>query len=94
MRMYELHVPVEQYGFISEHLETNDPNEAVEAYQILKKALQSGDGLQNREWCKVMDSYVSTGKLEGGAEVWERMNDYQRSVIQELKRCFARTNKK
>lgn len=92
-----------QYEFLAFELETDNAYESVSAYEDLRNAyrsvqeaknsLQAPLGLPNREWCAVMDSYVSTGKLEGGAEIWDRMSDYQRQVIQELKRCFARTTK-
>ncbi len=44
--------------------------------------------MENKEWIKVLDEYLSTAKMS--AEDYEQLDDDQRMVIQTLKRAFKR----
>lgn len=91
---YIAHVPTEQYGFISVELE-GTAEEAVQAYNDLKREYDGGAGLPSREFCSFMDCYLNTGKPpENGIIQWEIMSNEQKFVINEIKKCFNRTNKK
>ncbi len=84
----------DQYAFVEVTEEFEGGPEFIrERYDEISAQFKSGEGLPQKEWCAVMDAYVSTGKVENGVEVWSRMSKYQQAVIQELKRCFNRTNK-
>jgi hypothetical protein len=88
---YTGHVPTEQYGFISVELEADGPEEAVQAYKALQDAFKGGTGLSTKEWCLFIDCYVSTGKPpDNGLELWENMDDRQRWMINEIKKCIKR----
>jgi len=90
---YTAHVPVEQYGFISVEID-GTPEEAVEAYEGLKKASQGGVGLPNKEWNRFLDCYVFTGKPpEDGIALWEAMDSRQRDIVNEVKKVLKRANK-
>ncbi len=90
---YIVHVPTEQYGFISYETE-GTAEDAVQAYNELKKEYAGGAGLPSREFCSFMDVYVSTGHApEDGIEKWEAMSLEQRFVINEVKKAIKRINK-
>lgn len=91
---YIAHVPTEQYGFISVELE-GTAEEAVQAYNDLRKEYGGGIGLPSREFSSFMDYYITTGKMpDDGIEKWEAMTNEQRLIIHELKKAFNRINKK
>lgn len=91
---YIAHVPTEQYGFISAELE-GTAEEAVQAYNNLKKEYAGGAGLPSREFCSFMDYYVTTGRMpDDGVEKWEAMTAEQKFIIHSIKKCFSRINKK
>ena len=90
---YEVHVPTEQYGYVSYEAE-GTPEEAVQMYHDVKKEYGGGMGLPSREFCSFMDFYVSTGTMpEDGVVKWEGMSNEQRLIIHEIKKCFSRINK-
>ena len=48
--------------------------------------------MERKEWNHLLDKYLETGTMM--SEEYESLNDIQRSIIQELKKAFARINKK
>lgn len=85
---YLSHVPVEQYGFIS--VECDTAEEAVEQYHLIKRSYES-KGLPEARFRLVLDEYLKTGKVENGGDFWEDMSDFQRAVINEIKKSNKRT---
>lgn len=91
---YQVHVRTEQYGFISYEAD-GSAEEAVQSYNDLKREYTRGKGLPSREFCAFMDYYVNKGTPpENGIIQWEAMSNEQKFVINELKKCFNRINKK
>ena len=48
-------------------------------------------GISHLYWNKVLDGYIKTKKMS--VEDYEDLNDFQRGVIQELKKHFKRVDK-
>ena len=101
---YLLHIPTEQYGFISAEIERVEeegtyagriatPHDAVEAYKAVQEAFKGGAGVSSKDFNAFLDTYISTGK-PGELEVWEQMTDQQKIVINEVKKCFSRIKSK
>lgn len=88
---YEVHVPVEQYGYISAELNSDAPQEATDAYRSIQEAWDGKLGLESKAWSVWLDSYLQ-GKA-GPVEEWEQMSDFQKKCINEIKKSRARTNK-
>lgn len=93
MSAYDLHVPVEQYGFVATTV-VGDPEDACAEYKAVQRAFRMGKGLDSKRFNAVVDEYMNTGKLNGGAEYWEDMSDVQRIVINEIKKSFKRIKEK
>ena len=86
---YSIHCPVEQYGFVAaEGFKT--PEEAVDAYKEVMRVNQGGVGLPAKEFNEILDTYISTGKMEDGGDFFEQLSPAQRFVINEIKKSHKR----
>lgn len=86
---YTLRVPTkEQYAYIEQEFE-GEANDAVEAYNALTALVRGADGISESEFNKFFDTYRTTGK-PGDVDVWAQMSDYQKVIINELKKSYAR----
>lgn len=47
------------------------------------------DGLDTKEWNRVLDTYLETNKITSPEDL-ENMSVYQHSIIQEIKRSLKR----
>ncbi len=47
--------------------------------------------MERKEWNKFLDGYLTTGKVL--SEDYEKLNEIQVAIIQEIKKSFARINK-
>jgi hypothetical protein len=90
MKKYEIHVPTVQFGFISCSM-TGTPEEAVEEHDQLMRMI-GGEGIPTKEFNRILDEYLKTGKVVDGGNLWEDMNEFQRGVFQEIKKSLKRTN--
>lgn len=79
---YLLHVPVEQFGFISAEMDTEAPHEACEAYRALQREWEGVAGLPDKEWNVVLDAYRSGKGLS--VEDGEMLSERQKWMIHEL----------
>lgn len=84
------HVPTEQYGFISVEFE-GTASEAVEAYKELQQAWKGGTGLSPIKWNAWLDGYLEGNP--GSVEEWAEMDEFQKKVINELKKAKKRNQK-
>ena len=90
MYKYEAHVPTEQFGYISVTID-GTAQEAVLAYKELSRVWSGGEGLPQKEWNDLIDSYRKTGTMTGDPGIIEeQMSTAQRWFINELKKSFAR----
>ena len=91
---YEHQIRTGEFEYLKEMGEYQTPEEAVEAHRRLKQAWEGnyGPGLDAKEWNKVLDEYLSTGKITDGADLYARMNREQQGVVQEIKKSIKRRN--
>lgn len=84
---YELHVPVEQYGFIKKTIEGDD-RQAIKEYVSLGKAYaeRENPGLDDREWKRVRTHMLKTSEFD--PNLGEQLNDYQKYFINEAKKTL------
>ena len=62
---YEVHVPVEQYGFITANVE-GTAEDAVLAYNEVVRASKGGEGVGIKTLASILVEYVKTGAIESG----------------------------
>ncbi len=48
--------------------------------------------MENKDWIKLLDKYLTTNTMLSSE--YEQLDDYQKCVIQELKRAFKRLKNK
>lgn len=90
---YSLHVPVEQYGFISLELEGSH-EDACNEYKSLSEAFRCQSGLPEKEFNTWSDRYLKGEKMSSeDLETYQRMSDEQKSHVQWAKRSFKRIKK-
>ena len=90
------HIPTESFGYTEiEMAETEfiSYEEAKLLYGAYNPSQGTPGGLTNKEWLKVVEHYLNTAELLGGAETWATLSKYQCDWIQETKRAFKRLNK-
>lgn len=56
----------------------------------IRKSYEENTGLDVKEFNKILDEYLSTGKVVNGGDVWELFNDSQRLVVNEIKKSINR----
>ena len=89
---YTVHVPVEQYGFISAEWEGDDPKASYEAYNAIAGAFKPApvNSLPDKEFNNFIDEMLKTKKIVNGQEAYEKMSPQQKDIIQSVKRSFKR----
>ena len=89
----ELHIPVEQYGFVSITTEDTDPSETRDLYTRYAEAFKDGMGVPDKDFNALLDEYVKSRQVVNGQELYEQMNGAQKAIIQALKRSYKRIGK-
>lgn len=85
----KLHLPVEEYGFIEAELHVESDEEAIEAYNALKRLkIAPTEGLSPKDWNRALDEYLGQNKMS--VELYEGMSERQRLLINEIKKSFKR----
>lgn len=85
----KVRVATDMYEFIELEIDGNE-EEIWDAYQSLKRkaTLKNKPGLDSKEWNKCIDQYLNGKDMD--SDLYERMNDDQLRVIQEIKKSFKR----
>lgn len=83
--------PTEQFAYMEVSAE-GTPEELKTQYDAFERLLKVGVGLETKEWNRVLDEVLETGKLEDGANLWERMDKEQQLILQEIKKSIKRRN--
>ncbi len=88
-----IRVPTIQYGYIEVEVE-GDANEIIDQHQELLKAYTNinGDGLPEVEWRDTLDRYLTEQKMS--SDVYEKMNNEERTIINEIKKSIKRIEAK
>ena len=88
---HTLRIPTtEQYAYIEFQVE-GTPEEAIDEYRRLTKAVTGGTGLDTREFNGVLDEYLWRNNLP--VEDFEKLNIEQMEIMQAIKRSKARNTK-
>ncbi len=89
----QLQIRTGDFEYIMQECEA-DANEAVAAFKALKEAWAPKPGLAPKVWNDCIDSYMATGTLVSGTELYVEMNEKQQFFFQELKKHNKRANYK
>ncbi len=87
------HIPTEQYGFIEQELEGSTNEEIKMAYNAIKRAWEAQEGLTTKDFNAFLDNMLLKEDFNH-VETYEAMNDQQRAVVQEIKKCLKRIKEK
>jgi polyhydroxyalkanoate synthesis regulator phasin len=84
---YKIHIPTEQFGFLEAEVETVE--EAKELSDSVIAVFRPNlTDIDSKEWNSTLDRYLSTNTME--ADIYARMSDKQKNIIQEIKRSVKR----
>jgi hypothetical protein len=84
----KIRVATDMYEFIELDIEGSE-SEIWDSYKSLKrKATNSIPGLDSKTWNICFDKYLKTNTLD--SDNYEKMNDIQRQIIQEIKKSVKR----
>lgn len=81
-----------QFEYLNFEMEGGTAEDAVAAYHDLKRAWEGGEGLPQKEWCKLRDNYLRTGKMDGDPGELEKLSRAQAWFINEAKKAFKNNN--
>lgn len=88
-----IQIRTSDFEYIMQEFE-GTPEEAVDAFKALKGAWTGGTGLPEKDFNHCLDTYMTTGTLNGGTELYHQMNEKQQYVFQSLKKAFKRIKSK
>lgn len=89
-----LRIPTsEPYAYIEVVID-DTPENIKEVYDYFTNLVKVNEGLPNKEWLKVVEHYLETTELSGGAETWAKLSKYQQDWVQETKRAIKRLKAK
>lgn len=82
-------IPTEQFAYIEFTDEYESIADAVHAHSEAHRLYKGGEGMEHKEWNKVLDNYLwGTGTMV--ASEYEAMSPAQQSMIQEIKKSRNR----
>lgn len=84
----ELHIPVEQYGFIALQAEDLSAEATAGIYREYSQAFKPQAGLSVKEFNACVDRYLTDGT--GETEKYMAMSPAQKETIQCIKRAYKR----
>lgn len=84
----ELHIPTEQYGFVSVEVEVPSVEDALHAYQHAASTVRGGEGMSEEE----MDLWVCNMLLGEGNDVnvYQKATKSQQIELHRIKRALNR----
>lgn len=88
----ELHIPVEQYGFIALQAEDLSAEATADIYREYSQAFKPQAGLSTKEFNACVDRYLTDGT--GETEKYMAMSPAQQETIQCIKRAYKRLESK
>lgn len=86
-----IRVATDLYEFIELEYE-GDVDAIWDEYKRLKARVITKPGLTEKEFNAFLDSYLNTGTIENGHELYEKMNPIQQNIVQAIKRSIKRVN--
>lgn len=92
-KMYEMHVPVEQYGFISCEIMGATAEEAVAEYRTISELVKvQPKGLSDADFRALYDKVARGEAIQGDPGIIEQLNPQQRFALNQAK-LFIKRNK-
>lgn len=88
----QFQVKTAEFEYIMQEADGLSAEEAVMAYRALQRAVKGEPGLEQKDWNRAVDRYLSNGG--GETETWAKMSDKQKWFINEVKKAFARLEDK
>jgi hypothetical protein len=89
-RTYEMHVPVEMYGYIGISLE-GTVEEAVQAYREVSEAVKvKSEPMPRNEFNEFIDLVLKGKPIQDDPGIIEKMSPEQRLVLNECKKAIKR----
>ena len=74
--------------------EWGSPDEVAETYRAWKTAFISREGLDEKTFNRFIEQQLSGKGIENGHEDYEKMNEWQRSVVDVIRKGKARLKNK
>ena len=89
---HTIHTPTADFAYVeTEYESTTEAEVAVLVHTKLVAGIKGGEGLDEKEFNRVLDEYLTTKTVVNGTEHYAKMNLGQQGVFQTIKRSFART---
>jgi hypothetical protein len=92
-----IRLPTNQFAYIECEFEGTEQeiidkhNELTDLYNVSKRAeMPLGEGLDTKTWNRTLEEYLNTGSVVDGTNLYEQMSTIQKTVMQEIKKCFKR----
>lgn len=82
------HVAIGQYEYME--VEGESQEEVSEACRAIQREWGAADGIPDKEMNPVIDKMLLGETVEGGIEIYEKMNSTQKYAVQTLKRALKR----
>lgn len=83
---FKAHIEIGQYQFVEFEDETLQG--LLEKTLEVKTIFNQKDGLKTQDWNSALDEYLSKNTLH--SETYANMNEWQKTIIQEIKRSAKR----
>lgn len=89
-----LHVPVEQYGFISAEFDEVNTETIANTYRDIADAFKPTEGLTAKELDLIIEKMCLNKTVTNGTELWAKATQTQKNQINCLKRALNRIEAK
>lgn len=89
-----LHVPVEQYGFVSAEFDEVNTETIANNYRDIAKAFKPTEGITSKEMDLIIECMALGKTVTNGTELWARATQAQKDQINCLKRALKRIEAK
>src|SRR3990167_6718576 len=95
---HTIHTPTADFAYVESSTEgqykegtIGDEAGLIADHNALVAQVKGGVGLDEKEFNRVLDEYLTTKTVVNGTEHYAAMNLQQQGVFQTIKRSFART---
>ena len=94
-KTHEMHVPVEQYGFISLTIDGATTEQAVAAYREISDAVKVQPvGLPKKEFEEIIDLMIEREPIQQDPGILEGMNPAQKYILDFVRKSIGRIDYK
>lgn len=86
-----LRIPTEMYAYVEVDVE-GEPHDIVSAYHEFTRLVKPQEGLPVKDFNAFIDRQLNNE--ENHLEVWEKMSDQQKFIVNEIKKAIKRIEAK